>query len=247
MSVAILKLSSLDDDNLLRHPVPTSATVLDLSQRRLLSLPTNLAALTRLEYLALHSNSLYQLPEGLFTLTSLQVLTLFKNRFAVLPPALGLLTNLTTLSINDNASLSHLPHELGRLHSLRLLCADNCVLVDVPPSLGHLPLSLLALERNWLTWLPVELDLLPLDCELRLDWNPLALDGLIHRSRLPELFAVTTKIAMLRERAFVMCVGLQELELPALVTLEILDAAWDNDVPMHLKWDLVVKVKHFHK
>ena len=52
---------------------------------------------------------------------------------------------------------------------------------------------------------------------------------------------------MIREEAMMMAMGLQDLELPALVTLEILDAAWPNSIPMHKKWDLVVAVKHFHQ
>ena len=47
--------------------------------------------------------------------------------------------------------------------------------------------------------------------------------------------------------ATTLCVGLADLELPALVTLEILDAALPNSIPMHKKWDLVVAVKHWHQ
>ena len=64
---------------------------------------------------------------------------------------------------------------------------------------------------------------------------------------LPALFAATTTLAMIREEATTVAIGLADLELPALVTLEILDAAWDNAIPMHKKWDLVVAVKHFHQ
>ena len=63
---------------------------------------------------------------------------------------------------------------------------------------------------------------------------------------LPEIFAATTALSMIREQAMMMAIGLQDLELPALVTLEILDAMWSNSIPMHKKWDLVVAVKHFH-
>jgi len=51
---------------------------------------------------------------------------------------------------------------------------------------------------------------------------------------------------MLRNEATTLAVGLQDLALPALVTLEIIDAAFPNAIPMHKKWDLVVAVKHFH-
>jgi len=50
---------------------------------------------------------------------------------------------------------------------------------------------------------------------------------------------------MIRDEAATLAIGLQDLELPALVTLEIIDAAFPNAIPMHKKWDLVVAVKHF--
>ena len=52
---------------------------------------------------------------------------------------------------------------------------------------------------------------------------------------------------MLRDEATALCIGLQDLELPALVTLEIVDAAFPNAIPMHKKWDLVVAVKHWRQ
>ncbi|MBT9555158.1 MAG: hypothetical protein IV100_03970 [Myxococcales bacterium] len=67
------------------------------------------------------------------------------------------------------------------------------------------------------------------------------------RSKLPEIFAATTAVAMIREPSFDLLVGLQDLALPALLLVDILDAAFPNSIPMHKKWDLVVAVKHFHK
>jgi len=40
------------------------------------------------------------------------------------------------------------------------------------------------------------------------------------------------------------CIGLQDLELPALVTLEIIDALCPNDFTMFFKWEIIKKVKH---
>ncbi len=49
-----------------------------------------------------------------------------------------------------------------------------------------------------------------------------------------------------RERLTVICIGLQDLELPAWVTVQILDAArpWST-LPLHSKWNLVCAVKHY--
>lgn len=67
------------------------------------------------------------------------------------------------------------------------------------------------------------------------------------RSRFAELFSATTHIGMIRERATEICSALQDLELPALVTLEILDSVCDNAIRMWAKWELVIAVKHFHQ
>jgi hypothetical protein len=51
---------------------------------------------------------------------------------------------------------------------------------------------------------------------------------------------------VIRDRAATICIAMQDLELPALIALELLDAAFPNDIPMHKKWQLVTAAKHFH-
>jgi hypothetical protein len=50
-----------------------------------------------------------------------------------------------------------------------------------------------------------------------------------------------------RERLTEICIALQDLALPAWITVQILDAArpWST-LPLHSKWSLVCAVKHFH-
>jgi hypothetical protein len=50
-----------------------------------------------------------------------------------------------------------------------------------------------------------------------------------------------------RERLTEICIALQDLELPAWVTVQILHAArpWST-LPLHSKWNLVCAVKHYH-
>jgi hypothetical protein len=43
--------------------------------------------------------------------------------------------------------------------------------------------------------------------------------------RIDEILAATMDIRTIRERATEICIGLQDLELPAFVTLQIIDAA----------------------
>jgi hypothetical protein len=64
--------------------------------------------------------------------------------------------------------------------------------------------------------------------------------------RVNEIIAATTHIGMIRERATEICIGLQDLELPAFVTLTIIDeAVHENSIRMWAKWELITAVKHF--
>ena len=66
--------------------------------------------------------------------------------------------------------------------------------------------------------------------------------------RVNEILAATTHIGMIRERATEICIGLQSIELPAFVTLQILDeAVHENSIRMWAKWELITAVKHFHQ
>jgi len=64
--------------------------------------------------------------------------------------------------------------------------------------------------------------------------------------RVNEIIAAMTHIGMIRERATEICIGLQDLELPAFVTLQIVDeAVHENSIRMWAKWELITAVKHF--
>jgi hypothetical protein len=54
-------------------------------------------------------------------------------------------------------------------------------------------------------------------------------------------------IGMIRTRCTEVCNGLQELGLPALLTLGILNELIPNKIRMWAKWELVTTVKHFHQ
>ena len=61
-----------------------------------------------------------------------------------------------------------------------------------------------------------------------------------------EIIAATTYIGAIRKRATEICIGLQDLELPAIVTLAILDeAVHENSIRMWAKWELITAVKHY--
>jgi hypothetical protein len=66
--------------------------------------------------------------------------------------------------------------------------------------------------------------------------------------RVNEIIAATTHIGFIRERATEICVALQDLELPAFVTLAIVDeAVHENSIRMWAKWELITAVKHFRQ
>jgi hypothetical protein len=66
--------------------------------------------------------------------------------------------------------------------------------------------------------------------------------------RVNEILAATTHIGFIRERATEICLGLQSLELPAFVTLTIIDeAVHENSIRMWAKWELITAVKHFRQ
>jgi len=54
-----------------------------------------------------------------------------------------------------------------------------------------------------------------------------------------------TKISMILTRFSDVCITLQDLNLPAFVTLQIMDSLIINNIPMHKKWEVITKVKHF--
>jgi hypothetical protein len=58
---------------------------------------------------------------------------------------------------------------------------------------------------------------------------------------------IFSQMYVIGDRAATICMAMQDLELPALITLELLDAAFPNDIPMHKKWQLVTAIKHFHQ
>jgi hypothetical protein len=66
--------------------------------------------------------------------------------------------------------------------------------------------------------------------------------------RVKDIIAATTHIGFIRERATEICIGLQDLELPAFVTLVIVDeAVHENSIRMWAKWELITAVKHFRQ
>jgi hypothetical protein len=183
-------------------------------------------------------------------MTQLEILSLSSNPLTTLSAQVERLTALRMLNLDWNC-LRSLPRELGRLRSLLVLDVDTNALESIPSELANLQaLQSLYVCTNKLCWLPFDLDRLPATTIVRLYNNPLPLRFRRDenaRHRLLELFAETTHIGMIRDRATVVCNALQDLELPAPLTLEIIDAMCPNNIRMWAKWELITTVKHFHQ
>jgi hypothetical protein len=151
-----------------------------------------------------------------------------------LPRELFCMRNTTNLWLNVN-TLCALPRDIAQLKKLQRLSLFRNQLKSLPAEIGQLTnLVELHVGDNLLQWLPVEASQLAKLSKLMLTGNPLpAIAGLAYTDesaaqcarRFDEIFAATTHVGFIRERATEICIGLQDLELPALITLEIIDEA----------------------
>jgi internalin A len=147
---------------------------LDLSNKNLSQLPSEIWQLTSLQQLFLVSNELCELPPEIGQLTSLQQLYLSYNQLSQLPSEIGQLTSLQQLTLFNN-QLCELPPEIGRLTSLQYLYLGNNLLSQLPYEIVQLTkLQYLSLLKNQLSELPREIGRLTSLQELFLNYNQLS-------------------------------------------------------------------------
>lgn len=158
-----MRLSSISPDT----------TFLDLSGRKLKSLPKEIARLTNLTNLNLNDNQLTSLPEEIALLKNLTSVFLRDNQLRSVPAALTRLPSLTLLDLSGN-QLTTLPAELTRLPNLISLDLSGNQLSSVPAELTRLTnLTSLNLSRVQLKSVPVELTRLTNLISLSLSANQL--------------------------------------------------------------------------
>jgi Leucine-rich repeat (LRR) protein len=98
----------------------TENTILDLSERGLTAIPSDVFAKTTLERLDLSNNQLIGAPQSqIQKLIKLKELNLSGNNLTGLPAELGQLKQLETLNVSNN-ELTGLPMEIGNLTQLRV-------------------------------------------------------------------------------------------------------------------------------
>lgn len=112
-----------------------SVRTLDLTNNKLVEIPSEIGKLINAQRLILAGNTIERLPVSLGNLRSLKVLTLDGNRIQTLPDELGALTRLEQLSIAGNLLVS-LPSTIGHLHNLLILNVSNNKLKSLPESIG---------------------------------------------------------------------------------------------------------------
>ncbi|WP_339841986.1 hypothetical protein [uncultured Maribacter sp.] len=138
----------------------TNLMDLDLSLNRLTSLPLEIKNMTQLKRFNLSFNGFSTLPIELTLLLNLERLELAENQIMSIPPEIRQLSKLTYLDLQTNR-LSVVPPEVGFLTNLTTLGLLENVLTELPPEIGQLTnLTTLALTRNQLTELPPEISFL---------------------------------------------------------------------------------------
>lgn len=107
--------------------------------------------------LDLSKKKLRTIPKELFTLYNLQELNLSKNKIGIIPDDIGNLTNLQILNISAN-NISKLPSSIGNLTNLAELIANRNLISELPPQIGNLiNLEKIDLWSNQIDNLPHEI------------------------------------------------------------------------------------------
>ncbi len=99
---------------------PEKVYRLDLSKKKLRTIPKGVFSLYNLQELTLAKNKLQKIPKEIGDLTNLQKLNVSKNKITEFPATLGNLTNLVELIANRN-EIYKLPPEIGNLINLEFL------------------------------------------------------------------------------------------------------------------------------
>ncbi|XP_047316847.1 plant intracellular Ras-group-related LRR protein 9-like [Impatiens glandulifera] len=112
---------------------------------------------TRIQRIDLSNRKLRSLPEAFGRFSQLLVLNLSTNQLEILPDSIGGLTNLEELDLSSNL-METLPDSIGLLLNLKLLNASSNKLVSLPDSISNCSsLSTLDVSYNRLTYLPTNI------------------------------------------------------------------------------------------
>ncbi len=124
------------------------APELDLSNKGIDHIPSEIGQLIQLKVLNLSFNQITELPSSICNLTELEKLYVTRNQISKLPIGIGNLKNLKKLDLSYNP-IGKLPSEMGLLCQLEWFDASFCELKSLPVELINLyNLRELNLEEN---------------------------------------------------------------------------------------------------
>ena len=209
---SIVKIFDTELIKEIKTAILNSNNVLDLSGKKLQSLPSEIGDLINLTELNLSNNSLASLPPDIGRLTNLTILSLSNNKLTSLPAEIGNLEKLIELFINQN-NLTRFPNSFGNLKSLRTLDLSKNNLSFLPDEIRRLGnITRLILDYNNLSKVDEVIDLVNLKC-LKISNNKIKilpdLGCLIH---LDEIFLDSNEI----EDLSLFVRGLEKAELYSL-------------------------------
>ncbi len=255
-TLTCLRLGKNEITEIAEMPKHSHANVTEiyLSRNKLTHVP-GFGAFPRLTKLFFSHNEVTSVAREFSEQHQLEVLYLWGNKLRSLPDNFGaFFTRLNHIDLADNV-LESVPDAMGGCAVLEQLDLRNNRLKHIPASIAGLTkLTRVWFSQNQLRFLPAEFLLNDERQQYQTMYvyeNNWPID--IPKSKnsageLAKLFEATCCVlGTIVWPATEICIALQELELPALVTLEIIDAALPNAVTMFLKWQVITTVKHWRQ
>jgi small GTP-binding protein len=147
-----------DEDFLMiiEKAVSSRITSLDLSERGVKRIPSEIAQIVNLESLNLGNNQIRVIPDEIAHLANLKELYLHNNQINIIPDAVTLLSNLQILYLSNN-QIHIIPDTINQLSNLQSLFLSINEIHSIPDSLSRLTkLKVLDLQSNNLP-IPIEI------------------------------------------------------------------------------------------
>lgn len=157
-----IQLMTLEEEleEMIEEAKTNLSTKLDLSHKRVATLPESIEVLSSLKCLIISDNNLVIFPEFITSLNNLETLSLCRNRIKKIPSSIDKLVNLNHLSLLGN-QLLELPQTIGKLSNLTSLFLGFNLFDCFPDVINSLHgLTCLDLTCNQIEKLPENIDCL---------------------------------------------------------------------------------------
>lgn len=170
-----------------------------LSNKKLISIPSEIQYLTHLTRLILDNNKIPIIPSEIQYLTRLELLSLVNNEISVIPPEIQYLAKLNMLYLDENR-ISIIPSQIQFLTQLEGLFLDKNQISIIPAEIRHLTqLKKLSLDENKISRIPSEIQFLTQLKGLYIDYNQVSTipPEIQHLTQLRNLFLVNNEISVI--------------------------------------------------